>query len=182
MKTLITGFEPFDGMDMNPSEVVALELGKLKEDRKTAILPVTFSHSFEVLKREIETYKPDRVVAIGHSGLAEKILLEHAALNYINARIPDNLGEQPKDMSIVENGANAYFSNLPIQEWRDAIEKMYVPAELSYSAGAFVCNFIFYKIQEYFKNTEVKSGFIHIPSFDIISQEKIIKVLDSVLG
>jgi pyroglutamyl-peptidase len=45
----------------------------------------------------------------------------------------------------------------------ESIKGLGIPAELSMSAGAFVCNHLFYQVQKALKGSEIKSGFIHIP-------------------
>ena len=43
------------------------------------------------------------------------------------------------------------------------IRKQGIPAEVSNTAGTFVCNHLFYGIQHYLKDTNIRHGFIHIP-------------------
>jgi pyroglutamyl-peptidase len=38
-----------------------------------------------------------------------------------------------------------------------------IPAALSLTAGAFVCNHIFYELQNALKDKDIKSGFVHVP-------------------
>jgi pyroglutamyl-peptidase len=38
-----------------------------------------------------------------------------------------------------------------------------IPAESSTSAGTFVCNHIFYVMQQQLEGSQVRSGFIHVP-------------------
>jgi pyroglutamyl-peptidase len=45
----------------------------------------------------------------------------------------------------------------------DAIEKAGIPATVSNSAGAFVCNDTLYGILHHYAGTDVRCGFIHVP-------------------
>jgi pyroglutamyl-peptidase len=41
-----------------------------------------------------------------------------------------------------------------------------IPASISLSAGTFVCNHIFYVMQDYLKDSSISSGFMHVPLMD----------------
>ena len=60
----------------------------------------------------------------------------------------------------------AYESTLPIKEFVEAMKAIQVPAAISLSAGAFLCNHIFYVTQNKFSSTQVRSGFVHVPLMD----------------
>ena len=55
---------------------------------------------------------------------------------------------------------------LPIKDIVKAINDAGVPAAVSLSAGAFLCNHVFYVAQDHFKDTKVRSGFVHVPLMD----------------
>jgi pyroglutamyl-peptidase len=48
----------------------------------------------------------------------------------------------------------------------DAAKAAGVPASVSLSAGAFLCNHVFYVVQNKFVGTKVRSGFVHVPLMD----------------
>jgi pyroglutamyl-peptidase len=48
----------------------------------------------------------------------------------------------------------------------EAIKAKGVPAAVSLSAGAFLCNHVFYVAQNKFAGTKVRSGFVHVPLMD----------------
>ena len=48
----------------------------------------------------------------------------------------------------------------------DAIKAKGVPASVSLSAGAFLCNHVFYVAQNKFAGTKIRSGFVHVPLMD----------------
>lgn len=167
MKLLLTAFSPFGGEKINPS----LEAVKLVKDKifETDIIklevPTVFGKSIKIVTEAIEKEKPDYVLCIGQAGGRYGITPERVAINIDDARIPDNEGNQPIDKPIFADGESAYFSNLPVKAMVEEIRKEGLPANLSNSAGTYVCNHlmygVLYTLSKKFK--EVKGGFIHVP-------------------
>ncbi len=167
MKILVTGFDPFGDDIINP----AIEAVKKLPDTIDGVeiikleIPTVFHKSADVVAEAIEKEKPAYVLNIGQAGGRFEMTPERVAINLDDARIPDNEENQPIDVAIVEAGANAYFSQLPIKAMVDYMKKENIPASVSNSAGTFVCNHIMYH-SLYMTNTkypEVKAGFMHIP-------------------
>lgn len=104
------------------------------------------------------------VIATGLGPGRDSISMERVAINVNDARIPDNLGEQPVDTPVVIDGPVAYFSTLPIKAMVKALREAGVPAAVSQTAGTFVCNQVFYLLQHALAGTDVRSGFIHVPN------------------
>lgn len=66
---------------------------------------------------------------------------------------------------IHEDGATAYFTQLPIKAMIKAIREAGLPGVISNTAGTFVCNHVMYQVQ-YMRDKEfnnIKAGFMHIP-------------------
>lgn len=161
MKILVTAFEPFGEDKYNPTmEVVAALKGLKGVDTK--ILPVTFS-CFNILKDEFENKEYDYILHLGQAGGRSKINFEQVGINLIDAIIPDNDGLQPQGQPIVEMGEDGIFTTLPIRELVSSLKDEGLPVSISYSAGTYVCNYIMYSSLHYFKGTNTKVGFIHIP-------------------
>lgn len=167
MKLLITGFEPFGGEAMNPSwEAVRLlpdEIAGAQIIKKQ--IPVAFDRGREVLAEEVSMHHPDMVLCVGQAGGAAAIAVERIGINLIDAWIADNDGKQPVDVPIREDGENAYFSTLPVKAMATRIRAAGVKAELSYSAGSYVCNTLLYEalyLADKFY-PQMKAGFIHVP-------------------
>ena len=87
-------------------------------------------------------------------------------ININDARIPDNQGNSPQFEKIDSVGADGIFSTLPVTKMVENMTKEGIPSELSYSAGAYVCNDLFYRIMNYLnaKTTDIPAGFIHVPN------------------
>ena len=163
-KILVTGFEPFATSSLNPSgEIVKALIG---DDLVTAILPVVFGQASSQLKELIDLHKPTAVLSLGLAIGRSEITPERIAINLDDARIADNAGNQPKEQRIIANGADGYFSTLPIEQMVTSMKAAGIPASISLSAGTFVCNHIFYVLQDYLKNSSINSGFMHVPLMD----------------
>jgi len=163
---LVTGFTPFGGEAVNPSQLIAQALhGHSIAGHRIvgATLPTEFAQSLVVLKALIDQHKPALVLAVGQAGGRAEISLERVALNLIDARIADNAGAQPIDVRVVENAPNAYFSTLPLKAMLAALQHAGIPAALSHSAGTFVCNQVFYGLAHALARRRVRGGFIHVP-------------------
>lgn len=167
MKILVTGFDPFGGEKINPAFEVIKSLNASVNSVEIIKLqvPTAFYSSVELTINKIEELKPDFVLCIGQAGGRYDISVEKVAINLNDARIPDNLGQQPIDTCIDEAGQNAYFSTLPVKAIVQAIRKENIPASVSYTAGTYVCNHLMYGVLNYIhkNNLKIKAGFIHIP-------------------
>ncbi len=165
-RVLVTGFEPFGGASLNPSQLLVEELAKQELpgiDLITAILPVEFDRAGEILLAKIQEFSPSVVISFGQAEGRSSITPEKIAINLDDARIADNSGDARKQNEIVTGGADGYFSTLPVEKIVSALNEAGVPANLSLSAGSFVCNHIFYRMQHALLGQGIKSGFIHLP-------------------
>ncbi len=167
MNILLTGFEPFGGDAINPSWEVARSLHGQVVGGATVhacCLPTCFGTAPAALETALAAVKPCLVVALGLASGRSEVSIERVAVNLIDARIPDNAGERPQDVPVHRGAPDAYFSTLPVKAMRDALRSAGHPAGLSLSAGAFVCNQVFFELQHRLANKGVRSGFIHLPA------------------
>jgi pyroglutamyl-peptidase len=165
-RVLLTGFEPFGGASFNPSGAVVQEIAEQEIDGVeivTAILPVEFKRSAEILVELISSHKPDVVISLGQAEGRDFIGPEQVAINLADGRIADNAGVKIVNQSINPSAADGYFSTLPLREIVDSISSLGIAAKISYSAGTFICNEIFFAAQSFLQESEVTSGFIHLP-------------------
>lgn len=164
---LLTGFEPFAGERSNPSwdAVQALDGEHIAFHRVVArCLPVEFGASLDALHKAIRELQPALVLCIGQAGGRAQLSLERVAINVDDARIPDNAGACPIDEPVASDGPAAYFSDLPIKAMLVALREAGIPAEVSQTAGTYVCNHVFYGLMHALRNAPgVRGGFIHIP-------------------
>lgn len=165
---LLTGFEPFGGEAVNTSQDLALALHGERLGGLTvvsAILPCRFASSLSVLAALIQAHRPACVVALGQAASRRALSFERVAVNWIDARIPDNDGAQPVDVPVQAGAPSARFTTLPLKAQMAAAQAAGAPVELSLSAGSFVCNQVFFGLQQRLRRqTGVRSGFIHVPA------------------
>jgi pyroglutamyl-peptidase len=165
---LLTGFEPFGGDSVNPTEEIAREINDATIARHKvvgALLPCVFGAAIKELKHQVKLHDPELVICLGLAAGRGSITPERVAINVEDARIPDNAGQQPIDRPIVKDGPVAYWSTLPIKAIVQELRKREIPAEISQSAGTFVCNHVFYGLMHdlALHHAGVRGGFIHLP-------------------
>lgn len=169
-RVLVTGFDPFGGDSANPSWLAAQALhGRQIAGHRiiAAQLPTVFGQSIEVLRNLLVRHRPTLVLCLGQAGGRDALSLERVAININDARIADNAARQPVDTPVEPAGPVGYFSTLPIKAMMLAIRAEGLAAEVSQTAGTFVCNHVFYALmhelatQQALKGT--RGGFIHVP-------------------
>ncbi|HET6555213.1 MAG TPA: pyroglutamyl-peptidase I [Dyella sp.] len=166
-RILLTGFTPFGNEDINPSWEAVREL----EGRHIAghvvvarLLPTIFAESRRELGLMVDEVAPAILLGVGQAGGRSRLSLERVAINVQDARMADNAGVQPIDEAIVADGPAAYFSSLPIKAMLKALLAEGVPAEVSNTAGTFVCNHVAYLMLHLAaRHHDLRAGFIHIP-------------------
>ena len=168
---LLTGFEPFGGDTANPSWAAARSAARLLQsdglEVRAVELPCVFGESATVLAEALERFQPELVLCTGQAGGRARISLERVAINCDDARIPDNAGNQPVDEPVVPGGPAAYFTSLPVKAALAALAVEQIPAEVSQSAGTYVCNHVFYALMHALRlRPGTRGGFVHVPYAD----------------
>ena len=168
-RILLTGFEPFGSALVNPSQQLVQHLahdGIAGAEIITAILPVAARHVPQQIQQLLIEHQPDWCIMLGLAEGRAQISFERIAINLADFRITDNAGDQLIDAPIVSNGPAAYFSTLPMRAMQEACIAVGTPAELSLSAGAYLCNLIFYTARHACETLGLatRAGFIHVPA------------------
>jgi pyroglutamyl-peptidase len=171
MKALFTGFEPFGGDKLNPSEILVkrftkVDVAELSDlEIHTAILPVSFKRAEVILRKLLEEHKPDIYIGLGLWSGITYITVERVAVNVKDARIPDNDGEQPVDEPIDPEGPPAYFTTLPKKAIVKRLRENGIPAMTSNTAGTFLCNYVTYISLHHSARYGYprKAGYMHLP-------------------
>lgn len=171
-KILLTGFEAFNGRDVNPSEMI---VERISEPGDTIlikrILPVEYARTTELLSKLVLEEKPDIILSLGQAGNVPHISIERVAINMDNGLssdgksiLPDSSGDKAVDRKILADGENAYFATIPVWELVREVNEKGVLCRASYSAGTYVCNHVMY-IGAYLagKHKGMTSGFVHVP-------------------
>ena len=166
MKILVTGFEPFGGEDINPSWEAVQRLQAPEGTELVRLrLPVVFREAGEQLAAALRREKPDLVLCIGQAAGRDAITPERLGVNLMDASIPDNAGFQPQEEPVIPGAPAAYFARLPVKELAQAIRDAGVPAQVSNSAGLFVCNALLYRLLYEIEThyPQMRGGFLHVP-------------------
>ena len=169
-KILLTGFDAFGGATLNPSwlAVRALHGTQVRGHKVVAAqLPTVFDASLRELSALLKQHQPALVVCVGQAGGRKAISLERVAINVNDAPIADNAGAQPVDTAVKPGAPAAYFTSLPIKAMLAELQIHGVAAEVSQTAGTFVCNHVFYGLMHALATqrglTHTRGGFIHVP-------------------
>ena len=167
MKILATGFTPFGGEQINPSWEAVKRLpehiGEMTITKRE--IPTEFDAACAALRAAMDALRPDAVLAVGQYGGASCIRVERVAVNLRDARIADNAGAKPVDEPVVPGAPDAYFATLPTRRIVEKLREEDIPAQLSYSAGTFVCNNLLYCAlhESAQKFPATRCGFVHVP-------------------
>ncbi|MEA3326668.1 MAG: pyroglutamyl-peptidase I [Chloroflexota bacterium] len=168
MKVLLTGFEPFGKHAVNPSQKLINELPDTLDDDIVLIktvLPVDQASATRDLLFQLHHHQPDVAICFGLASGRSRICLERVAINLMDFQIPDNDGVKISEAPIIENGPAAYFTNLPISDLLSTLLDEGIQARISLTAGAFLCNLVFYSLMHEIETSQLptKAGFIHLP-------------------
>jgi pyroglutamyl-peptidase len=169
MKLLLTGFEPFGGSSVNPSQEIVRALAGRHfpgVEIATALLPVDSERGPAEALLAVQTCRPDAVLSLGQANGRAVLSIERVALNLADYAMPDNAGTRAADQPVVTGGPAAYFVTLPVRALLAAVRAANIPAELSLSAGTFLCNQVLYAVLHHIAASGVptRAGFIHVPS------------------
>ncbi|MFC7061059.1 pyroglutamyl-peptidase I [Halobacillus seohaensis] len=168
-KLLLTGFEPFLDFPINPTNQIVEELkGKELNGYRIEgrILSVDYNKSGREVLEHIDDVEPDAVISLGLAAGRHKITPERIAINCNESNEKDNEGNTPDGEPIQNEGPDGLFSTLPIKSFVEVLQSQGYPAEVSNSAGTYLCNHVMYQALYHFHANHLKipSGFIHIPA------------------
>ncbi|MEM0073314.1 MAG: hypothetical protein QW078_03110 [Thermoplasmatales archaeon] len=158
---LITGFAPYSNFKRNPSGEIAelLDGTYIKGEELKGI-------KLEVKNSEIEGKYLDQLKEkyslIVNTGLApsnRSISLEKIAINW-QTDIKDEEGISPSTGKIDEKAPDAIFARMDVEKIIHSLRSAGIPSEISYFAGTFLCNKIFFMT---LYKTDYPAGFIHLP-------------------
>ena len=169
---LLTYFGPFPGVPVNPTVALAegavRALNTARPDLRvvTRELPVSYDGSSTALRTALQDVQPDALISLGVAVGRDVVSLEQVAINLDSAGIEDNDGDRRCDEPIVPDGREAYFSSLPVRASFERLHAAGEPVEISYTAGTYVCNHVFYEGQRISRELglSIPAGFVHVPA------------------
>lgn len=164
---LVTGFEPFGGLAENPAlevlKLIPAEVGGAAV--RTSAVPVEYGRAVPHVLDAMAAGPVDAVVLVGQARGRTALTVERVAINVDDAAAADNAGDVRRDEPIRADGPAAYFSTLPVRAMVEASRAAGVPAEVSNSAGTYVCNHLMYGVLDEVarRGLPVRAGFVHVP-------------------
>ncbi|WP_298986556.1 peptidase C15 [uncultured Roseibium sp.] len=165
-KILVTGFSPFPGSPVNPTEMLMHRLPKrLGESHRGvsfvfAVLPTTWAGREKVTDRLRKTIKPDAIIHFGVDGTRRTINVETRAVNQAVRVRPDAVGDAPKQPELQINGERSRSSTLPARALLEAASSSGAPVRLSSNAGTYLCNATLWDSI----GSGIPSIFVHVPT------------------
>jgi pyroglutamyl-peptidase len=160
---LITAFEPYDRWPVNASwEALVALTRELPEQPKivTRRYPVDFGLTRQKLADDLAG-DFDFALHLGQAPGSARIHLEAVAINVAghSQQSPDEF--QP----LVPDGPAAYRTKLPLADWAGQLRAAGIPVQVSYHAGTYLCNAIYYLTQHMAaeRGLKTQAAFIHIP-------------------
>ena len=182
MKVLLSAFEPFGGEKVNASqEALKLILPREGMELIKTVVPTVFALAGDMLIEAVRTEKPDVVICLGQASGRSAVTPERCAINVRDASIPDNAGQKPQEEPVVHGGPAGIFSTLPVKAMTAAARRAGFAAEVSNSAGTFVCNDLMYSLLFTLEREfpTVRGGFIHVPACVLSDQSAPVPVMPS---
>jgi pyroglutamyl-peptidase len=161
-RVLVTGFEPFDRADVNPSQLL---VERLDGDVARAVLPVSYARAADALRAAVREAEPEVVICFGQADGRPGISVERFAHNLDEAATADNDAAAGSGAPIDADGPVAYRSMLPVDEIVASLRNEGIPAAPSRDAGGFLCNHVFYVLMRELdlRRPDTIGGFVHVP-------------------
>ncbi len=150
MRVWVTGFGPFPGALVNPTEWLAKQLGGLAPEEVGAsalcceVLPSEFTRALAIVEDRHRRLAPDIAVHFGLHRNAVGFRLERRAANGIGSDRRDAAGVIPQNRQVDRDGPPALHSVWPAGVC-EALRNTGLAVEVSNDAGAYVCNAVFYR-------------------------------------
>ncbi len=167
MRVLVTAFDPFGGLDTNSSLMVLERLGKEIGDIfvEKLVVPTVYGECAEISWNRAKEINADAILSLGQAGGRKCVTVETIAINYACSKTKDNKDTLIYGEKLVDDGENALFSTLDVKKMVKAAQGLGIEAELSVSAGGFVCNSLLYNLLDKAKreNRDIPIGFVHLP-------------------
>lgn len=182
MKILVTAFGAFDNRETN---VTTLILNKLKNNINNfniekLYLPVALNSSFKITKEHIIKHNPDLIILCGEAAKRSKISIEIKARNLVNKKLCEEDEVDLNKQIIVTNGDNIIYSSFPTVEALSQVISKNIPVELSVDAGGYICNALYYQVENEFRN--IPCVFIHFPlPTDELNLDKMVEALTTII-
>jgi len=165
LRILLTGFEPFGGEPVNPSQQLVEDLASESTGElilNVAVLPVDIRTVTKALDDAIALAQPHAIVLLGQAAGRGEICLETTAFNQVSyGDSVDNGGTQVKDAPVDPRGPERLDSTLPVEKLERLLAEAGHPVRQSDDAGRYLCNHVLYTTLR--RYPQVLCTFVHVP-------------------
>jgi pyroglutamyl-peptidase len=168
MRIVIAGFGPFPGAPSNPSGRLAIALARRRRPALAGI-EIT-SHVFATAYRAVDrdlpkllARRPDVILIFGLAGRRREVCVETRARNKRSILFPDVQGYHPKHAVIEFGKHDALKGNAPFPRLLSVLRQNALPARLSRDAGAYLCNYAYWRALRHARDGRPLVQFVHIP-------------------
>ncbi|XP_027153349.1 uncharacterized protein LOC113753405 isoform X2 [Coffea eugenioides] len=173
----VTGFKKFQGVAENPTEFIVNNLRSYVEKRglpagvklgSCLVLETAGDGALPMLYKVLES-----VVPVDGSLSDERVVWQ--AVNEATFRCPDELGWQPQQLVIVPGDGGitqTRKTSCSVDAILQYLKKKGHDVTISYDAGRFVCNYVYYHSLRFAEQKGHTSLFVHVPLFSKVDEGK----------
>ena len=160
---LVAAFEPFGGRSRNAALEAAETLARL-HGVTLSRLPTAFAPLPAALQALVDR-GPRVLLLVGESHQTRVLRVEQIALNLMDARIPDNLGAQPRGEPVQSGAELARKVSFDVRAVAKAGTAGGARCEPSFHAGTFCCNAaLFIALGLAGDGARTRVAFVHVPA------------------
>jgi pyroglutamyl-peptidase len=168
MRVVVAGFGPFPGAPSNPSGLLATALARRRRPALAGIGLTShiFATAYDAVDRDLAKLlarRPDVLLIFGLAARRREICIETRARNARSMLFPDALGYRPDRRAIEAGQVPALLGNAPFARLLTALRRSSLPARLSRDAGAYLCNYAYWRALQNVRRGRPLVQFVHIP-------------------
>ena len=166
---LVTGFGPFPGAPVNPTQQIVRNLARTKCLAGHTIAAHVFETSYAAVDRDlprlIARHHPRALVMFSLAANTPHIRIETMAHNEITQQQADVTGVKPRNSAIRPSRTASRRGRAPFAQLVNAARVAGFKAQISQDPGRYVCNYVYWRATE----AAQKAGgpkqvvFVHVP-------------------
>jgi pyroglutamyl-peptidase len=175
LRVVIAGFGPFPSVPSNPSGRLATALARRRRPALSdiEITSHVFTTAYAAVDRDVAkllAQKPDVLLIFGLAGRRRHICIETRARNARSILFPDVNGYRPARAAIERGQTRSRKGNAPFHQLLNVVRQNKLPARLSCDAGAYLCNYAYWRALQHVGGRQRLVQFVHIPSIRAAGQ------------
>lgn len=167
---LLTGFGPFPGVPVNPTEELVPKLAAAARERFTgarisfAILPTEWRRGMTRSRAAFNRAAADVVIHFGASDQARELVIETRGVNACQFST-DRAGLYPPSEAVDPTGPDMRQATWPAAAILERLVAHGYPARASQDCGTYLCNATLYRTLGMAAGRPgLLAGFVHVPS------------------